>query len=293
MINVKSEKGFYYNNPKDYLDGKTNDFKYIYYHSLSFFRYKDFKTSGLGGWGNNGIRFISNDSFKESKEEIAALIEKLPFDFPFYIQKLRHSEPAHFAAYTDFKMEDKPLFDIIMEEEKWRPYDWNSQKDYTKKMDASGDFPLKEGAVDPWPKVVSKRFREKCQPMERKDQPEYFVVNINPYPERQGSWLTEEGTKELEKCEKQIIEIFKGLYEDVRVLNCPWTSKHTDKIINGEKLESIKDINGKKVKVGDSVYFSPYAGTIEKGKITGFTDISVLIDGICYGKVKDVSLVKV
>lgn len=29
MINVKSEKGFYYNNPRDYLDGKTNDFGII------------------------------------------------------------------------------------------------------------------------------------------------------------------------------------------------------------------------------------------------------------------------
>ena len=292
MINVKSEKGFYYKDPKDYLDGKTNDLKNILYHSLSFSRYKDFNVLALSGYGSNAIRFISNDSFKESKEEIATLIEKLPFDFPFYIQKLKHSEPSRFAAFTDFKMEDKHLFDEIMEEEKWRPLDWGSQRNYTKKMDASGEFPLKENAIEPWSKVVSERFREKCQPMERKDQPEYFVVNINPYPERQGSWLTEEMWAELEKCEKQIIELFKGLYEDVNVLNCPWTSKHTDKIINGEKLEFVKDINGKKVKIGDSVYFSPYAGTIEKGKVTGFTDISIFIDGKCYGKVKDVNILK-
>ena len=57
MINVKSEKGFYNKNPKDYLDGKTNDFKDVRYRSLSFSRYKDFNELALSGYGSKGIRF--------------------------------------------------------------------------------------------------------------------------------------------------------------------------------------------------------------------------------------------
>ncbi len=260
MINVKSEKGFYFKNPQDYLDGKINDLNDIRYNCLTFSIFKEERKDGYCGWGSNNFKFITNDSIEMTKEALAAEVEKLNYDFPFFIQKKKLSEPKYCAAYTNYKYNDLQILEKL-------------ENQYGRDLCQ-----------------ISARFRETCKPAEKEDLPEYVVINWCVRPS-DGRYLNDDEIAEEESCELSITNLVRSLYPNCKIESGS-VYKSTSKIINGKTLSEVKDINNKIVRVGDSVYYSRYGGRIEKGKVTGFTDISIKIDGCVLGKVSDFDLIK-
>lgn len=79
MLNVKSEKGFYYTNPQDYLDGKLNDLHNTTYTSFGVQTHEDIYRDEVCGYGMGIAHFLGRNGITMTKEEFAKRIEKLYF----------------------------------------------------------------------------------------------------------------------------------------------------------------------------------------------------------------------
>lgn len=261
MLNVKSEKGFYYTNPQDYLDGKSNDLHETTYTSFGVQTHEDIYRDEVCGYGMGFAHFLGRDGITMTKEEFAKIIEKelAEFDYPFYVQKLRPSFTWREKGET-FPIEDYSIFESIS----------NNYRNDTRQVVA--------------------QFLKKAHPFEdRKELPEYLVVNVCFNPNTR--WLSKEEQSKLDDFTNKLVELFDKTFPK----NSHWIhtdTYRTNKVINGSNLELTKDINGKEVKVGDRVYYAPYAGHIDLGVVTKFTDISIIIDDKCYGQVGKVDIVK-
>ena len=71
MINVKSEKGFYFTNPQDYLDGKINDLNSTRYGIFGVQTHDDVWRDETSGWGMNSAHFLGKNGIAMTKEEIS------------------------------------------------------------------------------------------------------------------------------------------------------------------------------------------------------------------------------
>ena len=196
MINVGSEKGFYFSNPRDYLDGKINDVKSIAYSAYTISRSEAIYREEVFGWGATRFTFYDCDSnISMTKEAFAKIITEnfADFDYPFFVQKLKPSITWKNKS-TVFSTEDLGLYEQLLNQSNDMSY---------------------------------------------------------------------------------VVETFKEHTIHTK----------TSKIINGEILTSVKDINGNICEVGDEVYYSKACGRIDTGIITKFTDISIFVDDYCLGKV--------
>ena len=251
MINVKSKNGFYYTNPQDYLDGKINNLHSACYEAYTVSTHKFINCSETLGWGMGVAQFIGKNGITITKEKMASLIEEEFKDYnsPFYVQKLR------------LKLDRGDMFPI----EDYRLYKG-----------------IKEDHYNDMGQVVSLFKREAHFIIDKKDLPEYFVINVA---------FTKEDCAKSDfglRLHRLLKNTFGEGYHFSKKLEYSTTSK----VINGDNLTFVNDINGNPCKVGDQVYYSPYAGSIELGTITKFTDISILIDGECYGQAKKVDILK-
>ena len=61
MINVGSEKGFYFSNPRDYLDSKINDVNSIAYSAYTIDRSESIYRKEVSGWGYTWLNKILNN----------------------------------------------------------------------------------------------------------------------------------------------------------------------------------------------------------------------------------------
>ena len=292
MLNVKSEKGFYFTNPQDYLDGKVNDLNEMTYTAFGVRTHDDIYRDETCGWGIGIAHFLGKNGITMTKEKFAEIIEKelSEFDYPFYVQKLKPSLTWREKGCT-FPIEDLALLEKLEEENSWRPQQW--VRDTTKPLDASLSYPLKEKAPEPMMHVVVDEFREKAHPItDRKDLPEYLVVSVKVSSSRYNIGLSDAEREKIDDfCEKLKNLMTKTFGEKAET----WQhsdSKSTSKKINGDVINSIKDINGKACKVGDAVYYAAHSGDMRLGKITKFTDISIFIDDVCWGKADNFNVLK-
>ena len=279
MLNVGSEKGFYFTNPQDYLDGKTNDLNETTYTIFGVQTYAEIFRSEYSAY------FFDGDGISMAANEFANIIEKElgEFDFPFYVKKLK----PHLAT-NQYRIQDLRLLEKLEHENSWRPSDWI--RDTSKPLDASLSYPLKEGAPEPVKFIVANAFKKEAHPIvNRKDLPEYLIVGVKF---SNHGWVDKADEKSV--CafyEKLEALMHKTFGENAKVWSHTDTSK-TSKIINGSAIKSVKDINGKDCTVGDTVYYAAHCGDLRIGKITKFTDISIFIDGICYGKANSFGILK-
>lgn len=251
MINVKSKNGFYYTNPQDYLDGKINNLHSTYYEAYTISTHKFISCSETLGWSMGVAQFIGKNGVTITKEKMASLLEEEFKDYnsPFYVQKLR------------LKLDRGDMFPIE---------DYNLYKG------------IKEDHYNDMGQVVS-LFKQKAHfIIDKKDLPEYFVINIA---------FTEKDNAKSD-FGLRLHRLLKNTFGEGYRFSKKVEYSTTSKVINGDNLTSINDINGNPCKVGDQVYYSPCAGGIKLGTITKFTDISILIDGECYGQAKKVDILK-
>lgn len=260
MINVNSEKGFYFSNPRDYLDGKINDIKSIAYSAYTIEKSEAIYREEVFGWGATGFTFYDCDSnISMTKEEFAKIITEnfTDFDYPFFVQKLKPSITWK-NKNTVFSTEDLTLYEQLL----------NQSNDMS---------------------YVVETFKEKARKISKNDLPSYLVLNVKFFPDTYAFYSENENEREkineFDNRLKLLIEeglLFDG--KNASVKEHPIYAK-TSKIINGGALTSIKDINGNVCEVGDEVYYSRERGRIDVGKITKFTDISIFVDDYCLGKV--------
>jgi len=260
MINVGSEKGFYFSNPRDYLDGKINDVKSIAYSAYTISRSEAIYREEVFGWGATGFTFYDCDSnISMTKEEFAKIITEnfADFDYPFFVQKLKPSITWKNKS-TVFSTEDLALYEQLL----------NQSNDMS---------------------YVVETFKEKARKISKSDLPAYLVLNVKFFPDTYAFYSENENEREkineFDNRLKLLIKercLFDG--KNASVKEHPIYAK-TSKIINGGALTSVKDINGNVCEVGDEVYYSRECGRIDVGKITKFTDISIFVDDYCLGKV--------
>lgn len=253
MINVKSEKGFYYKDPNDYLNGKINDLHSMGYKAISVCIHNKFYDSCTSGWGSSGFKFYGSEKFHESKEEIEQALESIDLPFAFFVQKKKIS-PGKFDEEDYFKCSDVSRYLEI-------------------KRTYAGDY-----------RTIVEQTRKQLEVIKREELPTYYVINCCFI----GYSKTYHDVRDYEdKLIEQIHGLFsKEVYPNLRFLTNN-ISKSTSKIINGKSQTSISDLNGVQIKVGDEVYYSPYKGEICKSKIDSFTDVSVKMEDGWIGRIKD------
>lgn len=262
MINVGSEKGFYFSNPRDYLDGKINDVNSIAYSAYTIDRSESIYRKEVSGWGVTGFTFYDCDSgISMTKDEFAKIITEnfADFDYPFFVQKMKPSLTWRNEGDV-FSIEDLDLYEQLLNQ--------SNDKSY-----------------------VIDTFREKARKISKSDLPSYLVLNVKFFPDTYAFYSENEDEREkindFDNRLKLLIE--EGLLFDGKNASFKENTIHskTSKIINGGALTSIKDINGNVCEIGDEVYYNRERGRIDFGKITKFTDISIFVDNYCLGKVAE------
>lgn len=291
MINVESEKGFFYKNPQDYLDGKINDLCKIDYEVFGVQIHDDIYRDETSGWGMHSAHFLGKNGITMTKEEMTALIENkfINYDYPFCVKKLKPSLTWRERGNI-FPIEDLKLLEKLEEENSWRPNYWI--RDTDRPLDASLSYPVKEKSPEPKMHVVVDEFKKKAHPIDnRKDLPEYLVVCVRFFVD---SWnASKKEHKKADEFSGELLSFLRKAFGDKAKTWSHSDSKSTSKIINGEILTSVKDINGKECKIGDRVYHAPAAGVIKEGIITKFTDISIFIDDVCCGFAQNYEVIKI
>lgn len=263
MINVGSEKGFYFSSPRDYLDGKINDVKSIAYSAYTIDRSESIYRKEVSGWGVSGFTFYDCDSgISITKDEFAKVITEnfADFDYPFFVQKMKPSLTWRNEG-TVFSTEDLDLYEQLLKQSNDMSY-------------------------------VVDTFREKARKISKSDLPAYLVLNVKFFPDEYAFYSENENEREkINDFDNRLrLLLEEGFLFDGK--NASSIKEHTihtttSKIINGGILTSIKDINGNICEVGDEVYYSRECGRIDVGKITKFTDISIFVDDYCLGKVAE------
>ena len=260
MINVGSEKGFYFSNPRDYLDGKINDINSIAYSAYTIDRSESIYRKEVSGWGVTGFTFYDCDSgISMTKDEFAKIITEnfADFDYPFFVQKMKPSLTWRNEG-TVFSIEDLDLYEQLLNQ--------SDDKSY-----------------------IVDTFREKARKISKSDLPAYLVLNVKFFPDTYAFYSEDEGEREkindFDNRLKLLIE--EGLLFDGKNASFKEHTIYTktSKIINGGALTEVLDINGNICKIGDEVYYSRECGRIDAGIITKFTDISIFVDDYCLGKV--------
>jgi hypothetical protein len=262
MINVGSEKGFYFSNPRDYLDGKINDINSIAYSAYTIDRSESIYRKEVSGWGTSGFTFYDCDSgISMTKDEFAKIITEnfADFDYPFFVQKMKPSLTWR-NENSVFSTEDLDLYEQLLNQ--------SDDKSY-----------------------IVDIFREKARKISKSDLPAYLVLNVKFFPDTYAFYSENDNEREkindFDNRLKLLIE--EGLLFDGKNASFKEHTIYTktSKIINGGALTSVKDINGNVCEVGDEVYYSRECGRIDAGIITKFTDISIFIDDYCLGKVAE------
>jgi len=260
MTNVGSEKGFYFSNPRDYLDGKINDVNSIAYSAYTIDISESIYRKEVSGWCTLGFTFYDCDSgISMTKDEFAKIITKnfADFDYPFFVQKMKPSLTWRNEGDV-FSIEDLDLYEQLLNQ--------SDDKSY-----------------------VIDIFREKARKVSKSDLPAYLVLNVKFFPDEHAFYSENEDEREkindFDNRLKLLIE--EGLLFDGKNASFKENTIHTktSKIINGGALTEVLDINGNTCEVGDEVYYSRERGRIDAGIITKFTDISIFVDDYCLGKV--------
>ena len=168
MINVGSEKGFYFSNPRDYLDGKINDINSIAYSAYTIDRSESIYRKEVSGWGVTGFTFYDCDSgISMTKDEFAKIITEnfADFDYPFFVQKMKPSLTWR-NENSVFSIEDLDLYEQLLKNQ-------SDDKSY-----------------------IVDTFREKARKISKSDLPAYLVLNVKFFPDTYAFYSEDEGERE-------------------------------------------------------------------------------------------------
>lgn len=245
MINVKSENGFFYENPQDYLDGKINDKRFAMFTIYSISDFPMITDDSVFGHGACKFTFVGKNQLKFTEKELIELFENIDLPFAFFIK------PTHYSLT-------------------WRNADDTfSMDDYPKFQEICNSSTSREQVVD--------RVRNSLTPITRKDAPLFYKVGVHYYG------INGPDNSEWRKATTLFEEVLGQSFGTRSKITQEPMHKQTDRQISIKApngiIPTIKDINGKDLKVGDKCYISIGSGRIRLITIDEIKPASVKVSG--------------